>query len=185
MILQGKQVTLRAIEESDLEMLREMANDPELERLVCGWSAPVSKYQQQKWFESVAQDKANYRFVVETKEDGAIGFASIMDINWKNRTCFPGFKLANRKFRAKGIGYDVVMVIMKYIFEELQMNHIEGKIIDNNKASLRLFIEKLGWKEEGRKRQFIYNNGAYHDLIICSILAEEYRQLLERIKYWE
>ncbi|MCC5909795.1 MAG: hypothetical protein JJT76_05100 [Clostridiaceae bacterium] len=46
MNLKGKIVTLRAIEEEDLEMLRDIINDPEVERLVVGWSLPISKAQQ-------------------------------------------------------------------------------------------------------------------------------------------
>lgn len=184
MILKGKKVILRAIEEEDLELLREIVNDPETERLVCGWSFPVSKYQQEKWFEAIMKDTENARFTIQTDEDGAVGFASIMDINWRNRTCFPGIKLASREFTAKGIGYDAMMTLMRYIFDELQLNHIEGKIIDYNVKSKRLFLEKLGWKQEGLKRKYIFNNGRYHDLIICSILMEEYRDLVQRTNYW-
>jgi RimJ/RimL family protein N-acetyltransferase len=184
MNLKGKKVTLRAIEEEDLEMLRGIVNDPEIEGLVCGWSYPISKYNQRKWFEKISEDKDNIRFTIETEEDGAIGFAGIMDINWKNRTCFPGLKLANKELKTKGIGYDAMMVIMKYVFEELQLNHIEGKIIDYNERSKKLFFEKLGWKQEGIKRKYIFNRGAYHDLIICSILVEEYHELIQKTRYW-
>lgn len=42
MILKGEKVILRAIEREDQEFLKEMINDPELEKLVVGWSFPVS-----------------------------------------------------------------------------------------------------------------------------------------------
>ena len=54
MILKGQIVTLRPIEEEDLEFVRTLFNDPELESLVVGWSWPVSKYQHRKWFEKVS-----------------------------------------------------------------------------------------------------------------------------------
>lgn len=38
-----KKVKLRALETEDMELLRETVNDPEVERLVGGWSFPVSK----------------------------------------------------------------------------------------------------------------------------------------------
>ena len=34
MILKGKKVVLRAVEEDDLDMLRELSNDPEFEKMV-------------------------------------------------------------------------------------------------------------------------------------------------------
>ena len=52
MNLKGKKVFLRAIEKEDLEFLREMINDPEMEKNVGGWSFPISKYEQEKWYEN-------------------------------------------------------------------------------------------------------------------------------------
>ena len=48
MNIKGKIVTLRAVELEDMELLRGMLNDPEMEKAVVGWSFPVSKYSQQK-----------------------------------------------------------------------------------------------------------------------------------------
>jgi predicted xylose isomerase-like sugar epimerase len=39
----GKIVKLRALEMDDMEILRNIINDPEIEGLVEGWSFPVSK----------------------------------------------------------------------------------------------------------------------------------------------
>ena len=57
MNLKGEKVFLRAIEKEDMEFLREMINNPELERNVVGWSFPISKYEQERWFESQIQNK--------------------------------------------------------------------------------------------------------------------------------
>jgi hypothetical protein len=38
MILKGNIVTLRPIEEGDLEFVREIFNNPEIESMVVGWS---------------------------------------------------------------------------------------------------------------------------------------------------
>ena len=43
MELRGKKVVLRAVEEEDLEMLRELTNDPDYEKMIVGWSFPISK----------------------------------------------------------------------------------------------------------------------------------------------
>ena len=94
MEIYGEKVKLRAIEPDDLEMLREIINDPETEKMVGGWSFPISSYQQEKWFEKVANDSNNLRFIieiVETKE--AIGLVNLVDIDWKNRSGFHGIKL--------------------------------------------------------------------------------------------
>lgn len=38
MFLQGKKVTLRALEEEDLEFVRSLINDPDIERTIVGWT---------------------------------------------------------------------------------------------------------------------------------------------------
>lgn len=185
MNIKGKMVTLRAIEECDLEPLRDLVNDPEIEALVCGWSYPISSIQQKKWFENLSEDRNNIRTIVETNTVRFVGYACITDINWKNRTCSVGLKVIRNENKVKNIGYDIVMAMMRYAFDELQMNHIESCIVEFNTRSQRLFIEKLGWVKEGVKRQYIYSGGKYHNLIICSILRCEYQKLIEDTHYWE
>ena len=81
----GKRVILRAMEKSDCEMVKDMFNDPELEDLVVGWAFPVSSYAQEQWFASHYNDQTNFRFVIETPQDGALGIATLTGIDWKNR----------------------------------------------------------------------------------------------------
>lgn len=185
MNIKGKVVTLRAMEEADQELLREMVNDPEIEKMVGGYSFPVSSKQQKSWFESNANSQNNLRLIIETEEDGAIGFANIVDIDWKNRTAFHGIKIANKKFRSRGIGTDTVMAVMKYAFEELQLNRLDGTIIKYNEPSRKLYCDKCGWTVEGIKRKAVFKLNEYHDELIVGILKEDYEELIKKNNYWE
>jgi RimJ/RimL family protein N-acetyltransferase len=185
MNITGKIVTLRAIEEEDQELLREMVNDPEIEKMVGGYSFPVSKIQQKKWFESNMNSQNNIRLIIDTREDGAVGFANIVNIDWKNRSAFHGIKIASRKFRSRGIGTDTVMAVMKYAFVELQLNRLDGTIIDYNEASRKLYCDKCGWKVEGVRRKAVFKGNEYHDELIVGILKEEYENLIKENGYWE
>ncbi|HHX70072.1 MAG TPA: GNAT family N-acetyltransferase [Gallicola sp.] len=184
MNIKGKIVTLRAIEKEDLELMREMINDPEIENLVVGWAFPISKYQQNLWYEKNINDNKNLRFIIETPNDGAVGLATLVDIDWKNRRARHGIKLAKRDHRTKGIGTDTVMSIMRYAFDELQLNRLDGSWFEDNLASQKLYT-KCGWKVEGKNRKCIYKNGKYRDLVIVGILSEEYYELIEINNYWD
>ncbi|WP_061307715.1 GNAT family N-acetyltransferase [Clostridium botulinum] len=183
MNIKGKFVTLRAIEREDLELMKEMLNDSEIEKLVVGWSFPVSSYQQNKWYETNIENNNNLRFIIETEDDGAVGLATLTNIDWKNRRANHGIKLANKKNRTKGIGTDTVMAVMRYAFDELQLNRLDGSWFEDNKASKRLY-EKCGWNTEGIRKQYIYKGGKYRDLAITGILADEYYKLIENTHYW-
>ena len=179
----GKFVTLRSIEKDDLEMMRKMLNDPEIESLVVGWAFPISKYQQEHWYEKNFNDDKNLRFVIETPDDGPVGLATLVNIDWKNRRATHGIKLVKRENRRKEIGTDTVMAIMRYAFDELQLNRLDGSWFDENVASKTLY-QRCGWKVEGRIRKCIYKNGRYRDLDLVGILKEEYDELIEKEKYW-
>ena len=164
-------------------MIREMFNDPEIENLVVGWAFPVSEYSQEQWLASHYNDQKNLRFVIETKEDGPLGIATLTDIDWKNRRATHSIKLAKKENRSKGIGTDTVMAIMRYAFDELGLIRLDGSWFDNNVASKNMYI-KCGWSQEGIRRKYIYKNGQWRDLSIVGILAEEYYQLIKYNNYW-
>lgn len=184
MNIKGKIVTLRAIEKTDLELMREMLNDPDMEALVVGWAFPVSKDQQEKWYENNINSQTNLRFIIETSDKEAIGLATLVDIDWKNRKATHGMKLAKTDKRHKGIGTDTVMAIMKYAFNELQLNRLNGSWFEDNLPSKSMYM-KCGWKEEGRLREYIYKNGKYKDLITTGILKSDYELLIKKNNYWE
>ena len=166
------------------KMIREMFNDPQMEDLVVGWAFPLSKYAQQKWLEAHYNDRDSFRFVIETKEDGPVGIATLIDIDWKNRRAYHGIKLSSKEKRTKGIGTDAVMAIMRYAFDELGLNRLDGSWFDNNEPSKGLY-KKCGWSEEGVRREYVYKKGAYRDLTVVGILATDYYKLIEENNYWE
>lgn len=183
MNIKGKIVTLRAMTKDDMQMVCDMFNDPELEDLVVGWSFPISIEQQYNWFEKNIGDQKNFRFVIDTPEDGAIGIATLTNIDWKNRTATHGIKLSNKERRSKGIGTDTVMAIMRYAFEELGLHRLDGSWFDFNAPSKGLYT-KCGWKEEGVKRSCVYKHGKWRDLTIVGILDVDYYELLKTNNYW-
>lgn len=183
MNIYGKKVILRAMEKTDCEMIREMFNDPVMENLVVGWAFPVSQFAQEKWFEAHYGDQSTFRFVVETKEDGPVGIATLADIDWKNRRARHGIKLSSKERQTKGIGTDTVMAIMRYAFDELGLHRLEGSWFDTNIASVKLY-KKCGWIEEGVRREYIFKNGEFRDLTVVGILASEYYALIKENNYW-
>ena len=183
MNIKGRIVTLRQMSKSDMQLICDMFNDPELENLVVGWAFPMSLDQQTQWFEKHINDNRNFRFIIETPQDGAIGIATLTDIDWKNRRATHGIKLAHVERKTKGIATDAVMAIMRYVFDELGLHRLDGSWFDSNIPSKNLYT-KCGWKEEGVKREYVYKRGEWRDLTIVGILESDYRQLIEETGYW-
>lgn len=184
MNIYGKKVVLRAMEMGDCKLIIDMFNDPAIENLVGGWALPLSMFSQQKWLEQHYNDQNAFRFVIDTKEDGAVGIITLTEINWKNRSASLGAKIASKDNRSKGYGTDALMAMMRYVFDELGFHRLEATRLAINQASARL-LKKLGFTEEGVKREYIYKGGKYIDLVIESILAVEYYELIDKNHYWE
>ena len=152
MIFNYDDIRLRAIEACDLEMIREMINDPEIENMIGGYSFPISEHQQKKWFENLPSNDKELRTIIETEEHGAIGLVMLSDIDWKNRTAQFHSKIATSKeIRGKGYGTKATKALIKYAFEQLNLNLIYSHIIDYNIASQRA-KEKSGFKRWSVKK---------------------------------
>ena len=181
----GKHVKLRALEISDLTLLHEWANEPELWEKLGGWHFPYSSLSTENWLRS--RDNNNlvgHVFGIETEEDGLIGTVNLINIDWKNKNAFTGLMIGKKELRGKPYALDTVMTIMRYAFDELGLNRLDGDMIETNNLSINFFIKRCGWIKEGIKKDWFYRKGRYHDKIIVGITKERYYQFVENINYW-
>ena len=173
MNIKYENITLRAIEEDDLNLLREMMNDGEIEKMIGGFSFPVSKYQQQKWFTSLCGSQNEFRVMIEVKSYGAIGTIILTDIDWKNKTAQIHCKIvSSEKIRGNGYGTRAIKLLTNYSFVQLNIECVYCNILEENYASKRAF-EKAGYSKEGLLRKRVYKNGKYHNVEVWSILKGE------------
>jgi len=185
MNIKGKKVTLRALEKSDLSLMLKWSNDPELQYWLGGWHFPSSMATMEKWLERISEDQSNLRFAIENEEEGLIGSANLVEINWKDRNAFTGMMLGDTNNRSKGYGTDTVMAIMRYAFEELGLERLDTTIIEYNKPSLKLYCDKCAWEKEGVKKNWYWRKNRYWGKIILGINHNNYLELIKQNKYWE
>jgi len=183
MNIQGRFVTLRALEEEDIESIRQLTNDPWYESMIVGWALPRSRFQQKKWFENYTP-KDELRLAIETPEDGTVGMTGLINIDWKNATATAGgMRIFKKDMRSKGVATDAYMALFRYAFDELRLNRIEGAVLLHNKASVRA-TEKAGFKQEGVMRQAVYKNGKFMDVILLGIIKDDYMKAIAENNYW-
>jgi RimJ/RimL family protein N-acetyltransferase len=185
MSIKGKIVTLRAIEEGDLETLHRWGNDPDLWALLGGWRFPSSLRQTKLWFEGLVGDPLNQRFAIDYPGVGLVGTANLVDINWKDNNAFHGMMLGDSSMRGKGVGVDVIMATMRYAFDELHLRRLDGSMIAYNEASTGVYCGKCAWKEEGRQRDWYFRQGRYWDRIMVGVTSDDYHALVAANGYWE
>lgn len=170
-------ITLRAIEESDLELIREMINDPIIENMTGGGGFPVSMYQQKKWFESIQSLKNELRLMIDTEKHGAIGTVVLSNIDYKNGTAEFHAKIASSKnIRGLGYGIKAYKATFDYAFNQMNLNCIITGNIEYNSVTEHI-KEKCGFKQEGVLRERVYKNGKHHSIIVWSLLRSDWEKL--------
>jgi len=184
MNIKGRRVLLRAIEEADLPKLNAWSNDPDLWSMLGGWHFPISMASTHRWFEGLQNDTVNQRFAIATAELGLVGTANLVEIDWKNNHAFHGMMLGEPAVRGKGIGIDAIMATMRYAFEELHLERLDGSMIEYNDASLAVYCNKCNWKVEGRQRNWYFRRSQYWDRIVVGVTRQDYLDLIATTDYW-
>lgn len=170
MLLIDKEIVLRAIEEKDGTLLKEMINDPELEYMVLGWSLPVSERRQREWINNLSSN--DMKFIIEVNET-AIGMASVTSVDYKNSLASVNIKIKSNSDKGKGHGTRTINLLINYCFNELNLNCLTASILEYNTASQKLF-EKCGFIKEGTLRSRIFKRGCYHNVYTYSLLRDEF-----------
>ncbi|MBQ3559429.1 MAG: GNAT family N-acetyltransferase [Agathobacter sp.] len=184
MYIKGRVVTIRGIEKEDLPLLKDLMNSVEVENMTVRDHFPISMYQEEQWYMSNITKSTCNKYIIETEKDGAVGMISIEDIDWRNRSFQVPLKILPSKCSQVGIGVDAHMAMLRYAFDQMQMHRAFGVTLEYNQASLNM--QRLcGYTVEGRKRSAVYKNGKYHDLILTSLLRDEYYKFVEEEEYWE
>ena len=171
MILSNGKIVLRAVEIDDAECLNEMINSPEIEKMVVGWSFPVSIKNQNDWISNL-KNSDTVRYTVDY-EGKAVGLAIISNIDFKNSTANLNIKLSDKCPKKCGIGSSAVKLMIEYCFDELNLNCLTANILEYNLASQNTFV-KNGFRKDGVLRKRVYKCSNYYDLYAYSLLRDEY-----------
>src|SRR5437867_1116888 len=167
---EGALVRLRAIEEDDLPKINEGIWDPEVSRyLSVAWPEPLAGTRE--WWERARTSERDAGFVIETLAGEFVGGCGLHQISSRNRSAVLGIWLARPRWE-KGFGTDAVRTLCRFAFQEMNLQRVELGVLEMNPRGVRAY-EKVGFKEEGRLRRFMFVGGRSVDMIMMGLLAED------------
>ena len=176
-MIKGKKITLSPVEREDIEQLRNWRNQPEL-RKYFREHRDISKTMQSAWFDKINNDPNQVNFEIrEAENNKLIGHCGLYYISWIHRHAEFGIYIGADDYRSGGFGSDALRTLIKYGFNDLNLNRIWCEVYDNN-TSIELY-KHLGFVHEGTLRQTYYNEGRYWDSHLLGIFRDEFEEGLK------
>jgi RimJ/RimL family protein N-acetyltransferase len=174
-VLVGDMVRLRALRDDDLSALARWEMDPgrmtTLSNRVAPPSETAAKERIAKW---CTNDEDDVGFSIETVADPPVlvGHLGLFGAGPKDRCATIGIALG-REHIGRGYGTDAMRVIVDYGFREIGLHRIQLSVAAFNAAGVRAY-EKAGFVAEGRRRAAVWHDGSWYDVVMMSILADEW-----------
>ena len=175
-MIPGETINLRAVERQDAPLLHRWFNDPVVMD-GWGWSAParsmnMAAAQVEEWLareiafgrpealiaESLAGDPIGLVIVrVDRLEAGSVELSLLVDADrW-----------------GQGFGIDIMQTSLEACFDGWGVRRVGVRVEEGNERALALY-RRLGFKEEGCLRQAAYRDGRHADVLLFSLLADEW-----------
>lgn len=178
-MLTGTAVVLRSFERDDLKTVHRWQNDEEVMRLAR--SSPdhaISLEALEARYEKAIKgdDFAQREYIIEERSSATpIGWASISIHQWNRRSTSAdiGLAIGEKDRWRKGYGTDVVTLLLREAFEQLDLHRVGWWTFAENRGSLAL-AKKMGFREEGRIRDSVFFDNRYHDSVVLGLLKSEY-----------
>jgi len=183
MKIQGKRLTIRAIEIEDLPLLHDWFNEPVIASGLGDVHFPSSLYQQHKWFERIQADEQTIRLAVQTNEGALIGYTGFWHLHWRDRRAEHAVVIGTNN-QGLGYGREVIMTCARYAFQEMGLHRLEASILSSNIGSLQAY-QSCGFKTEGVLREHALRDGVHMDRTCLGLLASDYSELVQASRYWE
>lgn len=168
--LRGERVTLRTIEEEDLEFVRETLSDPAVRRPL-SMTQPKNLESVEEWFEDRVSEADSVDLAVCL--DGEIrGAVWLFDVDQTAGHAEIGYWLTP-DVHGQGIMTEAARLVVEYAFEELRLHRVRGRALATNDASLGV-LENCGMKREVREREAKHVDGQFVDMVHLGVLREEW-----------
>ena len=174
-MIKGKQIDLRHVDASELELLLRMNNDQE-GKGEFGRTLLRSPAALKKDFElNGLSSDANETFAIVDKTNNIIGNIGHFTVAHYSTARELGFLISPAAQR-KGVATEAVQLLTKYLFDNFPINRIQICMATAHVASERVAINN-GYTKEGILKGFIFVKGQYLDVIIYAITRDEFNKL--------
>lgn len=162
-LLKNSNITLRALEPEDLEVLYRWENDPSIWHL-SGTVVPYSRFLLKQYLENAQKDifeLKQLRLIIELNaEKRPVGAIDLFDFDPYHRRAGIGILIADDSDRGKGYAREALDTLMKYSFDVLKLHQLWCNIASWNSKSMKLFTS-AGFQVVGEKKEWLFSGTGF------------------------
>jgi len=179
-VLESENIVLKKIEEIDLEELFSIYSNDNVFKY-CGIIPKKNKETVKNMIEHFERDynkKSRIKWGIYYKQDNMklVGIIEVFDINQKINMVTIGYFLAEA-YWGKGIATESLKVLVRYLFENVEVNRIQAEVMPENNESKKV-LTKNGFIKEGTLRQAsLWSGKGVVDLEVYGLLYQDYKNL--------
>lgn len=174
--LAGERVELRPHDRTNYELYARWYGDEEIWHLTSWAARPMPAASVKRLFENRERSGSSVSFAVHRPgKREPVGVVSLTNISEANASADLSIIVGDPEERDRGHGADAINTILRHAFDDLKLHRVGLSVFEFNEPAIATY-EKLGFRAEGRLRGAIERDGAFHDAILMSILAPEWRE---------
>jgi RimJ/RimL family protein N-acetyltransferase len=175
-VILGEDIRLRALEREDVPRCAAWINDREVSQYLLVRS-PMSLVAEEQWYDRMAQQAPNEQVLaIDVLMDQAwrhIGNISFHGLDIFNHSAEVGILIGERDCLGKGWGRKAMKLMLDYGFGMLNLHRIYLHVHADNERAIRSY-RAVGFCQEGLLREDMYKYGRYVDVLVMSILRQEW-----------
>ena len=172
--MEGSLVYLRPRQAGDADWLHQSLNGDAEGRRLGGTPTPSTREQIAANIERQAGDPSRVSFAVARQEDNDLVGGVVLDqIDGRNRSAVFHIFI-DASYTGRGYGTEATHLMLDYGFGILNLHRVELLVFQFNTRAIHVY-EKIGFVQEGVKRQNWYYEHEWHDSVVMSVLVGEYR----------
>jgi UDP-4-amino-4,6-dideoxy-N-acetyl-beta-L-altrosamine N-acetyltransferase len=169
----GKYVSLRPMDSADREFVRALRNSPQVVRNF-QYRHFITDLQQRTFVESLAASSTQMYFIAEdVDEKSPFGVLNFKEIDHRNQVAEWGLFTDEREKGGPVASVEAAVLLLDYGFQYLNLRKVVGEVLADNKRAIR-FDEGLGMKLEGVRREHVFYDGAFHDVLLFALFRDDF-----------
>jgi RimJ/RimL family protein N-acetyltransferase len=180
MRLTGQQIYLRPLELSDGNgSYPNWLNDPEVCRYNSHGESLYTSEMAHAYIASTIDNPTIKVFAICLNHNNQhVGNISLQQVSVKNQSAEFAILIGELSIYGRGIGYEAGQLLLEYAFTTLNLHRIHcGTHIEN--SGMQHLALKLGMQKEGIRRDALFKNGRFADIVEYGILYNDYKKGLK------